>query len=135
MIIRRLNIMKKLFIVCCLLLLVALCSCNTEQVNLTEYNEGTIVFVYGDKQICEMLDYTDTSKLKGIINYKVLYNDNPSCGFDDNISLRFDDKIFSIACDGCPIIKYNGKYISLSENEIILMHNIMEKYGAVFPCV
>ncbi len=64
--------------------------------------------------------------IKEIFNGKELFRDNPSCGFDENISLCFDNITFSVACDGCPIIKYKNKYFYVSEIELEQIHNIME---------
>lgn len=106
-----------------------------EIINIADSNEAEIVYVYGDKNITEELSKDDLIIIKDIINGKQLYKDEPSCGFDENISLRFDKNIFSVACDGCPIIKYNNKYFNVSDLQIEEIHNIMKKYGAKFPCV
>ena len=127
--------MKKIFAVCFLLILVILSSCDMKKIDLYEFNEADIVFVYDDKMIYETLDYTDANEIKNIFNGKMIYDDNPSCGFDDNISVRFDNEIFSLACDGCPIIRYNSSYFSVSEEDIEVIHDIMKKYGASIPCV
>ena len=63
--------------------------------------------------------------IKEIFNGKELFRDNPS----------FDNITFSVACDGCPIIKYKNKYFYVSEIELEQIHNIMKKYGAKFPCI
>lgn len=127
--------MKKLFAVYFLIVLVILSSCNTKKVDLSKFSEANITYVYEDKNIHETLDDTDTNEIKNIFNGKMIYDDNPSCGFDDNISVRFGDEIFSIACDGCPVIRYKGEYIFVSEEDIEVIHNIMKKYGASFPSV
>lgn len=127
--------MKKLFLVCCLSILVALCSCGINKVNISENAEGSVVFKYDNTQIDEALDETESDQIKKILNNRELYYDNPSCGFTENVSIRFNSKVFSIACDKCSIIKHNGKYLSVSDNDIAIIRNIMEKHGAHFPCV
>lgn len=93
------------------------------------------LYIYEDKNINESLNKEDMLIIKEIFNGKELFRDNPSCGFDENISLCFDNITFTVACDGCPIIKYKNKYFYVSEIELEQIHNIMKKYGAKFPCI
>ena len=51
------------------------------------------------------LSSDDTKELRGIFAGKRLYRDNPSCGFDENASVKFgDSQTFCIAKDTCPIV-------------------------------
>lgn len=80
----------------------------------------------------------DLNEVKKVLNNKRLYNDNPSCGFNENVSIEFNNKeVFYIACDGCPIVYYKkeNKYLKLSEEENTVVREIVEKYGFYFPCV
>lgn len=122
-------------IACTLIALAVLMFFSPNEINIVNSNEAKIVYIYGDKNILEKLNEDDLLTIENIINGKQLYQDEPSCGFDENISLHFNNNIFSVACDGCPIIKYNNKYFSVSDSQIEQIHNIMEKYGAEFPCV
>lgn len=131
---------KKLFyiigvIVIASLLAFVLYNFYPSKINISDNASAKIIYVYGDENIDKPLNKDDALIIKDIFNGKELFRDNPSCGFDTNISLRFDNSIFSVACDGCPIIKYKNRYFNVSESQIKQIHNIMKKYGAQFPCV
>lgn len=76
-----------------------------------------------------------------ILDGKSLIINDPglTCVFDDNIYISFegngDEKIFYIACDGCPFIRYKNKNLPLSKEEMDIIHDILERYGATFPCI
>lgn len=110
-----------------------------DKVNTSKMSNGMVRFVYMDKNISKQLDGGDACFVKEMFNGKWLYKDNPSCGFSDNVSVSFDngDNIFCIAQDSCPIIydKSKNKYFKVSEEGILELHEILEKYGFVFPCV
>lgn len=108
---------------------------NPSKINISNCENATIIYMYGDKIIDKPIDKKDMLIIRDILDGKELYKDSPSCGFDANISLRFDNNTFSVACDGCSIIKYRNKFLDLSESEIEQIHNIMKKYGAKFPCI
>ena len=56
------------------------------------------------------LSSDDTEELRGIFAGKRLYRDNPSCGFDENASVKFgDSQTFCIAKDTCPILEGKGR--------------------------
>lgn len=131
---------KKLFyIVVCVVIVFLLvfnfCGCYPIKINISDNAAAKIVYKYDDENIDRPLNEDDALIIRDIFNGKELFRDNPSCGFDTNISLRFDNSIFSVACDGCSIIKYKNRYFNLSETQIEQIHNIMKKYGAHFPCV
>lgn len=133
--------MKKLCCFCaCVLLgvmiLTIFVSCSfSETVNISNYSQCNITFIYSDKNISEPMCEKDSNDILNIFNGRECYKDNPSCGFDENISLSFGKDKFLIACDGWPIIKYKGKFFNVSESEIEKLHKIMEKYSANFPCI
>lgn len=83
------------------------------------------------------LSKEESQLIKSIFNSKKTYIDNPSCGFSAGISVSFDDKIFCIACDRCPTIKYlnSNKYFKISEEQRNEIEKIFNKYGGTFPCV
>lgn len=130
--------MKKLT-VCAILFIAAtilLSSCAfPKNVNISNDLQGNIKYIYNDKNISASMSKDDSQTIINIINGSECHNDNPSCGFDGNISFSFGSDIFLPACDGCPIIKYCNKYFNVSKSEIEQIHNIMAKHGAKFPCV
>lgn len=92
-------------------------------------------YVYNDKNINVNLSADEIKTIKDMFNGKRLYNDNPSCGFTENVSISFDGMIFCVACDTCPIIKWENKYFRISEEDREIINRIFEKYGGSFPCV
>lgn len=104
-----------------------------------KFTNAKVRFVYEDENIDTYMNQEDVEKIKMILNKKHLYKDKPSCGFSDNVSIRFNDNqhIFCIACDECPIIYYKNerRYLKLSEKENASVRNILVKYGFHFPCL
>ena len=94
-----------------------------------------LTYVYDKQKISEPLSPEESELLKNIFNNKRLYSDHPSCGFTENVSIRFDNLVFSIACDGCPIIKVGNKFFKISKKDRETVNQIFEKYGGTFPCV
>ena len=92
-------------------------------------------YVYNDKNIIANLSIEESKIIKNMFNGKRLYDDNPSCGFTDNVSISFDSLIFCVACDKCPIIKYNNKYFKISEKDRTTINEIFERFGGSFPCI
>jgi len=100
-------------------------------------NQAVLVYKYEGKNINTKLTNQESMILKKILNHKRMYSDNPSCGFDKDISIRFDGQIFELACDDDPIIKdeKSGKYLSISDSEREKIDKIISKYGATFPAI
>lgn len=76
--------------------------------------------------------------LKTLFDGKIMYRDNPSCGFSETVSIIFDQKqTFCIAQDNCPIVywKEKNRYITLSEDEKNQLRDPLEPYGFCFPCL
>ena len=76
--------------------------------------------------------------LKTLFDGKIMYRDNPSCGFSETVSIIFDQKqTFCIAQDNCPIVywKEKNRYITLSEDEKNQLRDLLEPYGFCFPCL
>lgn len=109
------------------------------RVNMSFAEDGEVCFHYKDSKVDKQLSNKDFEYICGLFNGKFLTFDNPSCGFDENISVKFNggDQIFCLAHDGCPIIywKNKDKYFSLSENEYSDLKNILSEYGVYFPCI
>lgn len=77
----------------------------------------------------------DSARLKELLYGKGLHYDEPSCGFRESVSVSFGFDKFMPANDGDGIIKNNGKYLNLSDEETEELHEILEKYGVRFPCL
>lgn len=112
-----------------------LCSCDT--VSLDEESIVKLVFHHNDTNVETQLSIQESEIIIDIIDGKRLYQDNPSCGFSEDISLVIDGKIYSPACDDCCIIKdcSSGKYFSISRDQRETIEEIFESYGGYFPCV
>ncbi len=111
---------------------------DSNKINITSVSEAEVIYVYGEKDISEELTEEELQELKSIFNGKRFYRANPSCGFSEDIAIKLDDAItFCIANDTCPIIywKEAHRYIKLTEEEQQILYEILEKYGATFPCV
>ncbi|MCL1879216.1 MAG: hypothetical protein FWF71_01115 [Actinomycetia bacterium] len=116
----------------------------------TKIRGSNAILIYSrcGQKINACLTPEESTLLKGILNNRRLYSDSPSCGFDEDISIRFGDQIFCVAHDTCPTIVYSRggdkdcdaasaadrlcMTISKTEREII--DQIFEKYGGFFPC-
>ena len=105
-------------------------------VNVSKEAEAYVVFKYDDiKDIYEQLTVEETQQVTEILDGNVAYYDSPAHGFDDNIGFIIGNKRFSVACDGCPTIKYGDKFFLIDESQIEIIHRIMIRHGAFFPCV
>lgn len=100
-------------------------------------DKAILSYHYLDKNISMELSQDESIKLKNILTNKRLYSDNPSCGFTKEISIRFHEQVFCIACDSCPVIKLEGenKYFNISESDRKEIEIIFERYGGIFPCI
>ncbi len=97
-----------------------------------------VCFVYGDANVLKPMKEEDLELIQSIFDTKKLYKDNPSCGFDENISIKINKThTFCIARDTCPIVywKEKDRYIKLMEEEKNQLYKILESYGFSFPCV
>ena len=95
-------------------------------------------FTYDGANVTHDLSDVDAEALKAIFNGKKLFREEPSCGFSEEISVRFGGSdTFCIARDTCPVIylKEKGKYFEISEDEKTRLYNLLKPYGFFFPCV
>ena len=137
------NTLKKryilvLFIIVIIAIYIGVICLSTNRINMDDIKEGEISFVYGDTNILHSLDNEELSLVKAIFNNKKVYNDNPSCGFSENISIKFDkSQTFCIACDTCPVVYWmeEDRYIRLMEEEKSKLYILLKTYGAFFPCI
>ena len=103
--------MKKVVLIMSAVLLVAvvllgMICMRSDKVDIDFAKIAVVYFQYKDTDAINQLRDNEMASVKTIFNGKKLYNDNPSCGFDENISIKFNggDQIFCLAHDGCPII-------------------------------
>ena len=106
----------------------------TPKTNISTVN-ASLTYIYEERRVNTPLLPEESLLLKNIFNNKKLYSDTPSCGFTENVSVRFNDLVFCIACDDCPIIKLGNKYFKISTSDRKTIEQIFEKYGGLFPCV
>ena len=128
--------MKKLisFILCaCMIFL--LCSCS--KVSMDENAPVYLVYNYDDVSVNTKLTEDQAQQVLSFLDKKMLFSDNPSCGFNEDISFQIDGKIYAPACDNCGIIKdcSSGKYINITQTERDTVEEIFLAYGGHFPCV
>ena len=113
-------------------LLLASCGRVTLDGKITD---GTATF-YGSTST---LTQEEAERIFELFDGKVMVDDNPSCGFGEDVSVSINDGeyVFYIAQDTCPVIYYKNydKYISVSDSEQETLYSILEKYGFHFPCV
>ena len=101
-------------------------------------DKGNLIFRYGDEDVAHSLYDQELLLIKSIFDGKILYRDNPSCGFTENISVILNDSYtFCFACDTCPVIywKEENKYFRLTEKELEQLYKLLEEYGLHFPCI
>ena len=109
-----------------------------DKANMDFAKKAEVFFQYGDTDAINQLNDKDLESVKIIFNGKKLYKDNLSCGFDEAVSIKFDDEqTFCIARDTCPIVywKEKNRYIRITEDEKTQLYNLLEPYGFIFPCV
>lgn len=105
-----------------------------EKVSLSS-DEAHIKYEYQDKVISCNVSNDESDIILKAFDGKILVKDSPSCGFTEDVCIMFGDKMFYLACDGCPIIKHNEKYFTVSSSEIDEIHQIFKGYGGTFPCI
>lgn len=125
-----------LIVVSGILLLVVSMKKNTVDIGFVK--SGKAIFIYDEEDIEIPLSNDELSILCSIFVNKKMYKDNPSCGFSEDISIKFNDsQTFCIARDTCPIIYWKEKrrYFRISEDEKMQLYCLLENYGFVFPCI
>ena len=96
---------------------------------------GTVVFYYNGTEIEDELTEAESTAIAEIVNGHIPFFDNPSCGFDNKIGIRFSGQMISVACDNCPTLSVHGMYFDVTEEEAARFRSIMRAHGASFPCV
>lgn len=97
---------------------------------------SSINFVYGEKDIHQSITDEESQTIAEIFQNKERFDTIPSNGFDDQISVYIDGKLYDVATDGFTRIKdvSQNMYFNVSESELNTIHGIFEKYGGSFPC-
>lgn len=133
--------MKKTIILCfafVLIVILGVLYLRSRQVKLETVNECVATFNYAGTNNNDILSEEDKQVVYELFNGKLLYRDNLSCGFNEKVSLCFDDsKTFCIARDTCPVIYWKEKdmYFRLSDLEQQQLYSLLEVYGFRFPCI
>ncbi len=126
-------VLKKALIFLTLVLVAALFVSCVKTITVPEAN-AVLSFKYNGNDIVVELSAEESETIRTIFNNKRPYQDNPSCGFTENVSIRFDDSVFCIACDNCSTIKFQGQFFSISDDERETINQIFEIHGGFFPC-
>ena len=123
-----------IIILSAILVAIVLVSCSRIG-NIPDMANAVLTFKYNDSNIEVSLSEKESKTIRSIFYGRNLYTDTPSCGFSEEVSIRFGDMVFCIACDNCAIIRYNDRYFSVSDNDREVINSIFEKYGGFFPCI
>lgn len=116
----------------------ALCLCACALVVKIDTDDKAIArFAYGDKDINTEFATEDFKEIATIFEGKELYNDTPSCSFNEDIAVMVGDSHFCIANDACGIVyvKEKDKYFKLTDEENQKLRVLLEGYGFTFPCI
>ena len=133
---RIIIIISALLVVLAVVLTAVFLPRNVVRINKTE--AAAARFRYGSTYFDGELKPEDAEAVRKIFNGKLLYKDTPSCGFTENVSVKFGGgQTFCIANDMCGIIylKEKDKYFHISQQDRERLNSILEAYGFIFPCV
>ena len=133
-------IIKKLLlsIIILIIFLLGFIYFHPKKINMEKFEKAEVLFLYENNNELHSLSDKELELVKSIFNGKKIYKDNLSCGFSENISIKFDQEhTFCIARDTCPIVywKEKDRYIKLSDDEKTQLYNLLEPYGFHFPCL
>lgn len=89
------------------------------------YNNGTGIVTINPSE-------DEIKALKILVSGRILYRDNPSCGFAEDFSFCIGDRVFFVAKDECGIILdcQSNYYFSISEEDRRWIDSLFAKYGA-----
>lgn len=126
----------KIFIpVLLLIIILVVIMLKKNMVNMDFAERGEAIYKYYKSDIQVSLSDQDMHIICDIFSGKLLHRESYSCGFGEDISVRFNSsQTFCLATDDCPIIywKEKDKYFRISEKEKIQLRKILEKYGFIF---
>ena len=132
---KKMKIFIPVFLLIIILVVIIL---KKNMVNMDFAERGEAIYKNYGLDIQVSLSDQDMHIICDIFSGKILYRDNPSCGFGEDAAIKFnDEQTFCIACDTCPVVywKEKNKYIRLKEDEKTQLYNLLEPYGFRFPCV
>lgn len=138
--------MKKAIFIVSIVAVIAVCAvlsvfffCSPSVVNVSNETSAELTYIYDDKNIQTTLEDNDLNALcdmfEGKKTYLISPFDTPSCGFDENVSVKIGNNVFMPACDTCTTVKTSFVYFNISDKERGRLEEIFAKYGATFPCV
>jgi len=131
--------MKRFFaVVFVLTVILAICGCSKTSVDKNA--EVTLTFVCGQDNICVVLTDDEAAKVTNILDgnrYDSVFSGIPSCGFDQDVSLKVGNRVFAIAGDTCNYIQDLGnlRFFAISQEDMAYIHALFEKYGGYFPWI
>lgn len=125
-----------------LFLLVGICLsfCGCNKINVKSDAQVTLTFVFGEQNIYTQLPDEEAEKVASILDgetYRPIFSGVPACGFDKNISLKVNGRVYAIACDTCNVVQDLGnlRYFDIAKADMDYIHGLFEKYGGHFPCI
>ena len=129
--------MKKKLLVIALAVLAVLFLIHRNALHLGNPGSAVLTYSYGEIYIWEELYGADVDAVVEILNGKMKHNDNPACGFDEDIAIIIGGHTFALACDSCGVVKdcESGKYIYISDGEREILESLFTSRGGKFPCV
>lgn len=93
--------------------------------------EPTVYFdIEGYDRVDIKLSSEDAETVRKMFEGKSWYFDSPSCGFNENSSIKIGCNTYMPACDGDEIVRHGFVYFTLSESENRELRKIMKRYGA-----
>lgn len=110
----------------------------TNKINMDFVKDAKVIFIYNDANVSHNLSDEELLIIKDIFNGKKMYKDNLSCGFSEDISIKFNNsQTFCVARDSCPIVywKEEDRFIKITEDEKFKLYSVLEMHGFTFPCV
>ena len=121
-----------------LAIILTLCGCSGTRVNRDA--DVTLTFQYGDENISVVLPDEEAAKVIDILDgnrYDPMFSGVPSCGFNPDVSLKVDNRVFAIACDLCNYVQDLGnlRFFSIPQKDMEYIRSLFEEYGGYFPCV
>ena len=127
---------KIILIMLVLVLAVPFCGCgNTHRLENPGY--AVITYSYGEIYFREEMYGNDVDAVVSVLSGKREYEDNPACGFSEDISISINGNTYALACDSCGVVKNctTGKYIFISDSERDVLEELFASRGGKFPCV
>ena len=106
-----------------------------DRVQVENVKSGSVHFDDYGINITKKMSVEDLETIKGIFNGKILYRDEPSCGFAEDSSISLDDgaELYYISYDTCPVVydKNRNRYFRISEKDNDIMRSMLREYGCL----